>query len=60
MHLSEKNFTYKTLRKKRNNNSELADVHLEIPMHGIKQSLNVSVATGIIGYELLRKYKSKL
>ena len=39
---------------------DLADIHLEIPMHGIKQSLNVSVATGIIGYELLRKYKSKL
>ena len=36
---------------------ELADIHLEIPMSGIKQSLNVSVATGIIGYELLRKYK---
>ena len=37
--------------------AELADIHLEIPMNGIKQSLNVSVATGIIGYELLRKYK---
>ena len=35
----------------------LCDIHLEIPMNGIKQSLNVSVATGIIGYELLRKYK---
>ena len=40
--------------------AELADIHLEIPMNGIKQSLNVSVATGIIGYELLRKYKSKI
>ena len=37
--------------------AKLADIHLEIPMNGIKQSLNVSVATGIIGYELLRKYK---
>ncbi len=37
--------------------AELADIHLEISMHGIKQSLNVSVAAGIIGYELLRKYK---
>ena len=37
--------------------AELSDMHLEIPMSGIKQSLNVSVATGIIGYELLRKYK---
>lgn len=35
----------------------LSDVHLEIPMHGVKQSLNVSVATGIIGYELLRQFK---
>ena len=40
--------------------AELADIHLEIPMHGIKQSLNVSVATGIVGYELSRKYKFKL
>ena len=40
--------------------AELADIHLEIPMNGIKQSLNVSVATGIIGYELLRKYKLKI
>ena len=40
--------------------AELADIHLEIPMSGIKQSLNVSVATGIIGYELLRKYKLKI
>ena len=39
--------------------SELADIHLEIPMSGVKQSLNVSVAAGIIGYELLRKYKLK-
>jgi len=35
-----------------------ADLHLEIPMRGIKQSLNVSVATGVIGYELHRKYLS--
>ena len=39
--------------------SELADLKSDIPMNGIKQSLNVSVATGIIGYELLRKYKLK-
>ena len=38
--------------------AKLIDIHLEIPMSGIKQSLNVSVATGIVGYELLRKYKS--
>ena len=35
----------------------LSDIDLEIPMKGVKQSLNVSVAVGIIGYELLRKYK---
>tara|TARA_Y100000814_G_scaffold95552_1_gene65999 strand:+ start:46 stop:588 length:543 start_codon:yes stop_codon:yes gene_type:complete len=39
--------------------SELCDIHLEIPMNGLKQSLNVSVATGIIGYEMLRQYKLK-
>ena len=33
-----------------------ADFHCEIPMRGIKQSLNVSVSAGIIGYELSRCY----
>ena len=33
-----------------------ADFHVEIPMRGIKQSLNVSVAVGIVGYELSRCY----
>ncbi|MFH1188699.1 MAG: TrmH family RNA methyltransferase [bacterium] len=32
-----------------------ADVILEIPMYGKKESLNVSVAFGIIAYELCRK-----
>lgn len=32
---------------------KLADVILELPMRGIKESLNVSVATGIILYHLL-------
>ena len=36
-----------------------ANVHLEIPMRGIKQSLNVSVACGVIGYELSRIYNKK-
>ena len=36
--------------------ASLADVHFELPMRGIKQSLNVSVATGIVGYELARCY----
>ena len=34
----------------------MCDTHLEIPMRGIKQSLNVAVAAGIIGYEVLRYY----
>jgi len=31
----------------------LADDTIEIPMHGKKESLNVSVATGIALYQLL-------
>ena len=34
----------------------VADFHVEIPMRGVKQSLNVSVATGVVGYELARCY----
>ena len=30
------------------------DLAIELPMHGVKQSLNVAVATGIICYECLR------
>ena len=37
----------------------LANVHFELPMRGIKQSLNVSVATGVVGYELARYYIEK-
>ncbi len=29
-----------------------ADVHLEIPMHGTKESLNVGIAFGIVAYRL--------
>ena len=36
--------------------SRIADYHVEIPMRGIKQSLNVSVAVGIVGYEFARHY----
>ena len=39
--------------------SRLADVHAELPMRGIKQSLNVSVAAGVVGYELARAYRMK-
>ena len=33
---------------------------VELPMYGNKQSLNVSVAYGILIYELLRKYVQNL
>ena len=34
-----------------------ADRHIRIPMLGMKHSLNVSTAGGIVIYELLRKYR---
>ncbi len=40
--------------------SALADIHAELPMRGIKQSLNVSVATGVVGYELARAFSFKI
>ncbi len=40
--------------------SRLASVHAEIPMRGIKQSLNVSVATGVAGYEFSRIYSDTI
>tara|TARA_B100000945_G_C20341344_1_gene577531 strand:- start:95 stop:640 length:546 start_codon:yes stop_codon:yes gene_type:complete len=36
--------------------SRMADIHVELPMKGIKQSLNVSVAAGVVGYEIARCY----
>lgn len=33
------------------------DTQVRIPMLGVKHSLNVSVAGGVIAYELLRKYR---
>jgi tRNA G18 (ribose-2'-O)-methylase SpoU len=33
---------------------ELSDMAVEIPMFGVKQSLNVAVATGVILYECVR------
>jgi len=36
----------------------LADGALEIPMHGIKESLNVAVACGIVLYEIVRRRRS--
>ena len=38
--------------------SKIATVHAEIPMRGVKQSLNVSVATGVAGYEFSKIYTS--
>ncbi|MEP6714695.1 MAG: TrmH family RNA methyltransferase [Terriglobia bacterium] len=35
----------------------LADTHVRIPMLGIKHSLNVATAAGVVLYELLRKYR---
>lgn len=37
---------------------ELADTHVRIPMLGVKHSLNVATAGGVVLYELLRKYKA--
>lgn len=36
-----------------------ADMAIEIPMFGLKQSLNVSVAFGIVLYHVLNQYKRK-
>jgi 23S rRNA (guanosine2251-2'-O)-methyltransferase len=35
----------------------LADTHVRIPMLGVKHSLNVATAGGVVLYELLRKYR---
>ncbi len=37
--------------------SALCDTHVRIPMLGLKHSLNVATAGGVILYELLRKYR---
>lgn len=39
---------------------EMADVAVEIPMFGSKQSLNVGIAYGIVIYEILFRYLQKL
>lgn len=33
------------------------DMALELPQYGAKQSLNVSVATGVVCYDLIRRYR---
>ena len=35
----------------------LCDTHIRIPMLGVKHSLNVATAGGVVIYELLRKYR---
>ena len=40
--------------------SALADTHVRIPMLGLKHSLNVATAGGVVIYELLRKYRKLL
>jgi tRNA G18 (ribose-2'-O)-methylase SpoU len=35
----------------------LCDTHIRIPMLGMKHSLNVATAGGVVIYELLRKYR---
>ncbi len=39
---------------------EIADTHVRIPMVGKKTSLNVATAAGVVLYELLRKYRSRM
>ena len=38
--------------------SRLCDTHIRIPMLGLKHSLNVATAGGVVLYELLRKYRA--
>jgi 23S rRNA (guanosine2251-2'-O)-methyltransferase len=38
---------------------EYADLAIEIPMFGIKQSLNVAVAYGIVLFDMVRLYRGK-
>ena len=39
---------------------ELCDTHVRIPMLGVKHSLNVATAGGVVAYELLRKYRRRM
>ena len=38
--------------------SDFCDAHIRIPMRGLKHSLNVATAGGVVLYELLRKYRA--
>ena len=35
-------------------------MHVRLPMLGVKHSLNVATAGGVVAYELLRKYRHRL
>ncbi len=37
---------------------ELSDVRVSIPMYGVKRSLNVATAAGVVFYELLRRHRA--
>jgi 23S rRNA (guanosine2251-2'-O)-methyltransferase len=39
--------------------AERCDVHIRIPMLGMKHSLNVATAGGVVLFELLRKYRAQ-
>ena len=39
---------------------DLCDTHVRLPMLGMKHSLNVATAGGVVAYELLRKYRVRM
>ena len=39
---------------------QLCDTHVRLPMQGVKNSLNVATAGGVVAYELLRKHRALL
>jgi len=40
--------------------AQRCDVHIRIPMLGMKHSLNVATAGGVVLFELLRKYRAQM
>ncbi len=40
--------------------AERCDVQVRLPMLGVKHSLNVAVAGGVVAYELMRKYRKRV
>ena len=40
--------------------AERCDVQVRLPMLGVKHSLNVAVAGGVVAYELMRKYRRQV